>query len=722
MGTFKSFKGENLKRWIVSEPAEVAKKRSNNAYEADILFTHRFLIDKVDSIEKCPIKTAFIDVEIQAPELPNVAEAKYPISCISVYNSLSKSIQTFFLPDYPSEFEMLEAFIAYLKKERFDIMAGWNFTKFDFPYLCNRYPDFSEKISPISKVRYGDGNVFYPAGVSIIDYLMWFKKITLNREKVYTLDAISQKYLHEAPKAKINFMDLSFDLKQRNINDVKCLAKLEDLKKLIPYFDTIRRMTKIEWEDFEWNSRMIDMLLLEEAKKKHVVLPMKPSEKMGTLTEEIEFEGAYREVYAQGRFENVGKYDLSSAYPYAIIDFCLDPANIKEEFITKHTQIVINNTRFEQNPNALLPTVAKKLITLKNMIKDELSKTPVDSPNYKDLKLKYDAIKTIVNSAYGVMGNRYFRLYDNRVASATTFIVRSLLHYVKDKIEEKGYKVLYVDTDSVFIQSKDNLTEILNNIVQEWGKTFGKEKINVEFDYEGYFESIIILTKCRYHAWLRKKNGELEEETKGIEAKRKDSTEYMKNFQKAFLEKIHQKEAKEKIFEWIKTEINNFKAQKLQDIAFPCKIAKAPEEYKNIPIFVRAIKNTPNLSFNPKVGDNFYYVYMEGKDEDKKDMVMAFDEENFSHVLREEIDWQRMLERNIIMKLDVIFEAMGWLITDVYTAPPTSKLCSECAKEKSLSRFPDTGTICNVCIKKIEKKKEKEATKQNKKSKEKKNG
>jgi len=669
-GTFKSYKGDTLKRWIVSEPAEVAKKRSVHAFEADILFTKRFLIDKVDIIEKCPIKVGFVDIEIQAPELPNVTDAKYPISCISVYNFLSKTIQTFFLPEYETEYKMIDAFVLYLQKEKFDILTGWNFVKFDFPYLANRFPDFVEKISPINKCRYGDGQVFYPAGVSIVDYLIWFKKITLNREKVYTLDYVSQKHLKQPAKVKLDFMKLTPELKERNINDVKCLAGLEDKFNLIGYFDEIRRLTKVEWEDLELNSRMIDMLLLEEAKIQKVVLPMKPAEERGTLEEESEFQGAYREIFQTGRFENVYKADIASAYPYSIINFCLDPANI---ISTKSdNSITINDNEFIQNDNALLPTVTKKLITLKNTIKQELNNTSVDALNYKEVKQKYDAIKSLVNSAFGVMGNRFFRLYDPKVASSITFIVRSLLHYAKDKLTERGCKILYIDTDGIFYQAKEDQIDYLNQLIKEWAKEkFNKENVDIIFESEGIYEKILLLALCRYYGLLRKSNGELETEIKGIEMKRKDSTNYLVIFQKTLINKILDNEPKDKIYDWIKNEINNFQKQNLIDISLPCKLAKSPEEYKNIPISVRALKNTPN--FKHKIGDAFYYIFMEGKDTTEKEMVMALSEDQLDHINKENVDWQKMLERNIIMKLSVIFEAMKWNITDIYTAPPKAK-------------------------------------------------
>ena len=182
-GDFKSYDGKSLRKMFVSTPKDVRKNRSANSYEADVRFTQKFMIDKIDKLEKLPIKYAFLDIEVLSDELPDVKKADKPISCISVSNSFTGKITTFYLGNYKTEYDMIKAFIEYMKQEKFDIILGWNFTKFDFPYFVNRIPDFAEKISPIGKTRYGDGEIYYPAGIAIIDYLQWFKKVTLNREQ-----------------------------------------------------------------------------------------------------------------------------------------------------------------------------------------------------------------------------------------------------------------------------------------------------------------------------------------------------------------------------------------------------------------------------------------------------------------------------------------------------------------------------------------------------------
>jgi len=168
--------------------------------------------------------------------------------------------------------------------------------------------------------------------------------------------------------------------------------------------------------------------------------------------------------------------------------------------------------------------------------------------------------------------------------------------------------------------------------------------------------------------------------------------------------------------------MKEIKKAPLTAIAFPCRLAKDPATYKNKPIFVRAIENTPE--FNTKIGSNFNYIYVKPKEEreiktiiklkdtgdsivldenlsrkegleyahnhwsknlsskqisvlhkkEKAKDVLAFDEENFEHIDKDSIDWKRIIERNITMKLQTIFEAMGWDMKEItLNSPKTTK-------------------------------------------------
>ena len=653
-GKFKSYDGVPLRKVFCSEPKQVGQQRSLNSYEADILFTKRYIIDKIDKFEKGPIKYLFIDIEVLSDEFPDQKEAKYPIVCITVYNSLYQSIRTWWIKQYKDEKIMLKNFVEYIQLEKPDLILAWNIN-FDYTYLYNRIENFASKISPIKSIRYGEEKLLYPAGISILDYLSLFKKVN-PREKSYALDYIAQEHLDEKSWGRGDFSELNEDIRKKNINDVNRMIKLEKKYKILDYYNEIRLFTKCLWEDVLYNSRIIDMIILQEAKKREVILPNRSKS-----NEAETFQGAYRRAET-GRFFDIYKADVASMYPNQLINFCLDPINIS----TKKTKdaILIDNTLFIQNQNAILPTLAKQLIKQKDKIKKELKLIKADNPIKSIIQNKYDAYKALVNSLFGVTAFPSFRLYNNLVASSIAFLARDLLQYVEQKIQKQGYKVIYTDTDALIYKADEDKIDLLNSLVKEWAiEKYNNPNINIEFESEGKFTKLLILGKCHYYGYINKNlsiQEEPEEEIKGIEVKRSSSSVFEAEFQKSLIEHILNKEDKETIINWIKKERERIKSLSLEEIAFPCKIAN--KKYKNEPIFVRAYKITqehfPNFKINK--GELFYYIYILPSGN-----VYAFTSNNKDHIERDKIDWNEIIRRNIIGKADTIFSVMKW---DIKTA------------------------------------------------------
>jgi DNA polymerase elongation subunit (family B) len=717
------FDGKKLKKILVSHPGDIKKTRTNTAYEADLQFTKRFIIDRVDELTPAPLRWMMMDIETQSKTLPAPRETRTapdPVSCIVLYDNYEDRYIEFFRPKFKNEFDMLLAFCEEVRGISPDILLAHNMLHFDYPYLFYRIPELATRISPIRQPRYGDKELQFPAGISIVDTLEWWKKLTLNKEESYALDALMAKYLgYDKGRYKhVDFSKIDDNVLGRCRGDVEGMVALEKKKQMIPYFDMIRRIGMVEWEDLNWNSRIIDMALLKEAKNQNVVLPMKPQD-----AEDSEFEGAFRDAFKTGVFKNVGKYDLSGAYCYAIIDLCLDSVNIvdgpgegiiKVDIHDRETHEVTASYYVKQNPSALLPKVVNKFVSEKNKLKALMNKTDPNAPEYKDIEQRYAGFKSVVLSAWGVIGNKFFRRYDGRVAAMTTGTVRNLLHYIFDELKKLGQEVIYIDTDSAFIMDGGtDISPMLNGLIQKWAQEkFGKS-ISIGFDHEGHFKDIFILAKCRYRGHLDTGHG-IKDEIKGIEQKRKDSTAFMKKFQKTLFDKCLAEEPKQQILDWVQAQINDIKKVPLVDIAKPCKLGKKPEEYKSKPIFVRALEETPG--FTKSVGDNFFYVYVkpeytkeikkvveyyrevpgkragttkkeklkvseitalsaknefdilvaEGKIkrvELEKEVihaknVQAFDEDHLTHL--REVDWEKAIEVNILKKLVAPFVALGW--------------------------------------------------------------
>jgi DNA polymerase elongation subunit (family B) len=705
-GLFKTIDGKKVTKIICGRPSDVAHKRDENSYESDILFTKRYIIDKVSSFGKAEIKYSFVDIEVLTKDLPNYLNPTQPISCISCSNSYTNKIYCFSLKEIldrenneittdAAEKQLLDNFVRWIKDQQFDLLLGWNFIEFDWLYLSARYKyifgcELSEMLSPIAQSKYLGSSqkeepTLIPAGLSICDYLDMYKKI-YRTEPSYALDAVCQKHLKEESYKKVDFSRLSDEIKEKNINDVKRMINLEKKFKIIEYYDELRRMSTCEWADVTWNSKILDMILLREAKQKGIILPSKHYGE-GTEVEEIGFEGAYRRCNT-GLYKNLWKLDLSSAYPMTIINFCLDIANIKDEGIT------INKVKFYQNSNALLPTIAQKLINKKDILKAQLKSTNPETEEYQDLQVKYDAIKAVVNSLFGVCGLKIFRLFDYRVAAAITFLVRDLLHYVEDKLKEQGINVIYLDTDSVFIEATENPKDLCNDLVNQWAKEkYNKDRVGIEFDLEGQFEKLLVIALCHYKGYLRTKNG-LKEEIKGIEARRKDSSTFIRIFQNTLIDKIMNEEPKEEIIKWINSEKERIKTLPLIDVGFPCRISKDVGTYKSIPVFIRALQYTQELlpSFQKNIGDSFYWIPIQSfgtstrkssrnksnKETGVKELqfsekkvnkdVLCYDSDNYAHI--KDVNWTKIIEKSIVDKVEHIFLALKWDMSEIKEVKP----------------------------------------------------
>jgi len=636
-GIFRTIDNKKVEKVLCSRPSDVKNRRDENSYEADILFTKRYIIDKITSFGKVDLKYSFVDIEVLCDTLPNYLYPEQSISCISCSNNYTGEIKTFYLKDYLDpriavmnfdevEKQLLDAFVKWIKEQQFDLLLGWNFIEFDWRYLSARYKkifgcELAEMLSPIAQARYlGNSKQemepnLIPAGISVMDYLEMYKKI-YRTEPSYALDAICQKELKEQSYKKVDFSRLSGEIKEKNINDVRRMIEIEKKFKIIEYYDELRRMSMCEWSDVTWNSKMLDMILLREAKQKGIILPSKHYGE-GIEVEEIGFEGAYRRCDT-GLYKNLWKLDLSSAYPMAIINFCLDISNIKNEGIT------INKVKFYQNENALLPTIARKLISKKDILKAQLKSINPETEEAKDLQIKYDAIKAVVNSLFGVCGLKIFRLFDYRVAASITFLIRDLLHHVEDKLKEQDIEVIYLDTDSFFIKSKDNPKDLCNLLIKQWAKEkYNKDKIGIEFELEGQFEKLFIVALCHYKGYLRTNKG-LKEEIKGIEARRKDSSNFIREFQTNLIEKIMNEIPQKEVIEFINKEKERIKTLPLQDIGFPARLTKQDGEYKTIvtnakgttynrklPIHIQAKNNSKKIfgKFDKQLGDNYWWIY-----------------------------------------------------------------------------------------------------------------
>lgn len=694
---------EKLKKATITIPQLTYEMRDKveKHWEADIMFTIRWLIDNVKEIKKTKYRVGFLDIETTMkkgfPDNENpIAEI---ISCTFYDNYKKKYYSYYWRKDwekkeekkrenwiiyyYNDEREMLEAIIEHIITYDYDILTAWNMN-FDMGYIYARCKHLNinvERISPMKEMyarEYGDvickGRVIY-------DLLGAYKKIRLSQLPSYSLNNVAEEELSDK-KLDVKNTDKEWNenpdrLIEYNMVDVNLMVRIDEKIKIIDYFDEMRRFVCLDnINSCMFYSRVIDTLILRKYKHKNdkLIFPSKPPFRKRTKEEDIG--GGYVIEPKKGLYEWCAIVDMSGLYPSLIRTFNLSKDVIDEK--GEKNCINVNNVNWRKDKKGIIPSVIEDLLALRKKYQDEMHKYTPDQPEYDTAFQKQFSSKFLVNTVYGVNALTSFRLYDRRVADTITYTGRGVNKWNKKLIEKEGHEVVAGDTDSNMFKIKgvnnlqdalkeiNRIIKILNDSYDDFVKQYGAEKHYLKIGVENVFKTLLIGAKKRYagkSVWV---DGEevIKYKYTGFEVRRSDSPQISREIQKNILNMVLEKEDKDKIFDYI------YRQSKLMmmnndyvNIAIPTKLEKNVKEYVgNLPRCRAATAGNKILKKNFKGGSKYYMLHVRHS---KTDVIGFEENEEFEQFLKTDkyakINWEYMLQRNIFMKLTTIMEAVGWI-------------------------------------------------------------
>ena len=319
--------------------------------------------------------------------------------------------------------------------------------------------------------------------------------------------------------------------------------------------------------------------------------------------------GGYVMDPVPGIYDDVIVLDFKSLYPSIIQTFKIDPySNLKSSIDTIET---LNGYKFSSTQH-FLPEFIDQLLEHRNLAKKK---------NDKQLS---QAIKILMNSFYGVMGSFGCRFYHPNLPTAITGTGQKLLIDSKTFLAEKGYEVIYGDTDSLFIKLKDgegekaepNGQRIAADLNKYWSEKIQKEyslKSYLEIEFEKYYRKFILTpargsetgAKKRY-AGLLSDNGKELIEFVGMESVRSDWTRLAKEFQLELYNRIFNNA---EIENWLREIVKKVKGGEYDDkLVYRKRLRKDVDEYtKNIPQHVKAARMLPETT-----GTVYYVITKRG--------------------------------------------------------------------------------------------------------------
>ena len=477
------------------------------------------------------IKLITIDIEVAAESgFPDPFNCAEELLLITIQDYNTKKVITFGSRPYANqdrpnfryvqchdEEDLINRFLDWWQQNTPEVITGWNCEFYDIPYLTGRIERIMgektmKKMSPWNILRRneiviaGRKNISCDvAGISVIDYLDLYKKSpgTPNQES-YRLDHIASQELgqkkldHSEFDTFREFYTKAWDkFVDYNIVDVELVDKLEDKLKLIDLCLTRAYDAKVNFSDIAYQVRTWDAIIYNYLKKQNIVIPQKERNQ-----KDEKYAGAYVKEPKPGVYEWVVNFDLNSLYPHLIMQYNISPETLLDK---KHPSATVdkllnqditfemysdyavcaNGAMYRKDKKGFLPELMEKMynervIFKKKMIqaKKDYEKTPTKALEKEIARCNniQMAKKIALNSAYGAIGNQYFRYYKLANAEAITLSGQVSIRWIENKMNSYMNRVLktkdvdYViasDTDSIYL----NMGPLVENVYQGREKT-----------------------------------------------------------------------------------------------------------------------------------------------------------------------------------------------------------------------------------------------------------
>lgn len=657
------FKGNKVSKVSSENQAELHKlgsalrKKKIEIYESDLNPVMRFIIDNdlLGAIKITPEDEQSgerTDLIFNNPKIsPSDVKPKLKVLaidlesgkktdelfCIGLYSQDYKKNFVLGKVDYPNtvcckdEGELLERFKEEIIAQDPDIITGWNFIDFDLLYLKKKFEEHN--------IPFNIGRTNESVKIKIESNFMRTSTATIpGRQAMDGLYLLRDPFIKEAPSIKEKkFESYTLeDVSQGILGDGKLLKgkgrheEIEklfktDKKKLVDYnlqdcklaYDILEKtktidlaversmLTGLPLNRLTASIAAFDSLYIREARKRGLVSPSLDYKERGER-----IQGGYVMDSVPGIHHNVLVLDFKSLYPSIIKTFNIDPASYLDK--KQKGAVESPNKAYFKNEAGILPGIISKLHEEREKAKKEKR------------ELSSYAIKIIMNSFFGVLASPNCRYYSLKMANAITHFGQFIIKLTAEEIKKLGYKTIYSDTDSVFVEtntSKDKANKIgkeiedhINKFYQDYVKKNYNRQSFLELEFEKQYLAFLMpkvrgseLGSKKRYAGLLEKDGKEKMEIVGLEAIRGDWTEAAQEFQTKLLDKIFHKE---EFVQFIRDYVKSLESGKLDSkLIYRKSIRKSLAEYtKTTPPHVKAARKLDNLTSNIIE----YYITEEG--------------------------------------------------------------------------------------------------------------
>ncbi|MFT4309768.1 MAG: DNA polymerase II [Candidatus Woesearchaeota archaeon] len=634
-------KGNKTMIILTSIPSNVPEYRSIlesndiTCFEADIRFVRVFLMQKqvkghitikgepsslpnnmlsfqeptIESSNNRPnikLRTISIDIETspEAKELYSIS--LYDDHTNKGYNLIVSDSKVSGAESYPNTSKLLARYEQLILSLDPDIITGWNVVDFDMN-MIREYSKNNNNGTNIGRLGWKSelkiqrdylrtSKATVP-GRMVLDGLELLRNSYIDLEN-YTLGNAAKEILGEEKILKNE--DRRHDIKELYENDKKKLVEYNQKDARLAY-DIIKKLdlitlsyertliTGLLLDEIRGAIASLDAIYLRELHKKNIVYYSVPKRERTSR-----IKGGYVKESSPGLYNNILLLDFKSLYPSIIATYNIDPLTHDD----KGAIVAPNNARFLKEPEGLLPNIIIEL----SMMRDEAKK--------KNDKTASFALKTTMNSLFGVLANPQCRFYNMDIANAITYYGQHLIQKCTGIVEEKGYKVIYGDTDSIFVDPRTEDEKEAYRIGIEIASMLN-ERLREEIIKEHGRKSSLVLQFEKHYVmfWMPTIRGGEEGSKKryagllndntinivGLEYVRRDWTALAREFQYELLKILFEKKDPK---EFIKKHVISLKKGEYDDkLVYRKALRKNIEDYtKTTPPHVKAARKLEKIT------------------------------------------------------------------------------------------------------------------------------
>ncbi|NCF26760.1 MAG: DNA polymerase II [Gammaproteobacteria bacterium] len=510
---------------------------------------------------------------------------------------------------------LLKTFFAWLANADPDLIVGWNVVNFDLDLIERRCRALSTEFAV---GRGGDrATVLQPQsargtrvarvpGRVVLDGIDWLRAAFWSFES-FELEAVARALLGRGKHdlsgdaggspgshdkvGEINrlFREDRARLAAYNIEDCRLVTEIFARAELVEFALRRAELTGLAMDRQGGSVAAFDNLYLPLLHRRGRVAP-----DVGDAADGPGSPGGYVMDSIPGLYDNVLVLDFKSLYPSIIRTFQIDPLGLAVP-------------GDDGVPGFLEAHFARKGAILPELI-EALWRARDEAKKNQDTALS-QAVKILMNSFYGVLGSPGCRFYDARLASSITRRGHEIIQKSRDRIEEHGHRVIYGDTDSLFVLLGDSVdengaksigAELAVTLNDWWQKELAREyrlESFLELEFETLYLRFLMPTvrgeqtgsKKRYAGLVRTSDGGTDLVFKGLESVRTDWTALARRFQRELYRRVFLGLPFE---DFVRETLADLLAGKLdQDLVYRKRLRRAIDEYtRNVPPHVQAAR------------------------------------------------------------------------------------------------------------------------------------